>query len=464
MTIKAASRKSRRRRVEHRRKVLYSLAAIGLFLAIALGGILFVAAMPTVLRIAVEPGSENARIVEGIARIFTRERSSVRLSVSLVGQEQAEDLLKRGGVDLATVRSDAMSADFFAIAALQKSALLIWTAHLPNQKATRNADWKNLAGSKIAMLKGSPADLALLNVVLSSEGVPPSKIEIVPIASMDAMIGDRSINVFAMVGAIKGKATAEGFRSFSRLREAPTFLGLETAEAIVFSRPRLEALEIPKSAFGSNPALPLDPVSVIAVSDLIVAGKAMSEQAAASFARELFAHRQAILREIPDGASIEKPNTEKDAAISAHPGVAAYIDGTERTFLERYGDYLWGGILVLSALGSLGAGLRAFLYPDQQENVSALRDRVMDLTARVRVSTDEDMSPIETEIDRIVRETLDKYEEGVVEEGALSALSIAIDQFRSAAASRNTSKRRSTNKRPPEGLQSQQSNNSGTAS
>ena len=46
MTIKAASRKSRRRRVEHRRKVLYSLAAAGLFLATALGGILFVTARP----------------------------------------------------------------------------------------------------------------------------------------------------------------------------------------------------------------------------------------------------------------------------------------------------------------------------------------------------------------------------------------------------------------------------------
>ena len=187
---------------------------------------------------------------------------------------------------------------------------------------------------------------------------------------------------------------------------------------------------------------------MIAVSDLIVGSKATSEQAAASLARELFAHRQTILREIPDGASINKPNTEKDAAIPAHPGVAAYIDGTERTFLERYGDYFWGGILVLSALGSLGAGLRAFLYPDQQETVSALRDRVMDLTARIRESADEDMLPIETEIDRIVRETLDKYEEGVVEEGALTALSIAVDQFRSAAASRNTSNRRSVSKRP----------------
>ena len=382
MAIKAASRRSRRRRVEHRRKVLYGLAAAGLFVATIVGVILFVAARPMTLRIAVESASEDAKIVEGIARVLTRERSPVRLSLTLVEQGQAEALLKGGGVDLASTRSDVMSADLLAVAVLRKSSLFIWTAHLPGQKSSRAAEWKNLAGSRIAMLNGNAADIALLNVVLSSEGVPPNKVEIVPTASFDAMAGDKGINVFTTVGTIKSKAIAEVFRSLSRYRETPNFLAVETAEAIVLRQPRIEALEMPKAAFASNPALPPDAVSVIAVSNLIVGSKAISEQAAAAFARELFAHRQAILRESPDEASIEKPNAEKDAAIPTHPGVAAYIDGTERTFLERYGDYFWGGILVLSALGSFGVGVRAFLYPDEQESVPALRDRVLDLAAK----------------------------------------------------------------------------------
>ena len=86
-------------------------------------------------------------------------------------------------------------------------------------------------------------------------------------------------------------------------------------------QPRVEAGEIPKAAFASGPALSPETVSVTAVSDLIVGSKAVSEQAAAAFARELFAHRQAILREIPDTASIEKPDTEKDAASGAAHGI-----------------------------------------------------------------------------------------------------------------------------------------------
>jgi hypothetical protein len=351
LAVKVASRRSRRRRNERRRRVLYGLAAAGLIATTIAAVILFATLRPVTLRIVVASVSEDAKIVEAIARVFTRERSSVRLLLTVVEQGQAEALLNAGGADLAVVRSDVMPGNFFAIAVLRKRALLVWTATTPGQKTSRGSEWKNVAGSPIAMLNGTPADLALLNVVLASEGVTPGKTEMLTLGSMDAMAGDKRTSVFATVAAINSKAIAEGFRSFSRLREAPNFLGLETAEAIILRQPRLEAVEIPKAAFASGPALPPEAVSVISVSDLVVGTKAISEQAAATFARELFAHRQTILRESLDTASIEKPNTEKDAAIPAHPGVAAYIDGTERTFLERYGDYFWGGILVLSALG-----------------------------------------------------------------------------------------------------------------
>jgi hypothetical protein len=447
MVGKTPSRKSRRRRHEHRRRRLYVVAAASLFVATIAASILFVTLRPVTLRIAVEAAGEDARIIEAIARVFTRERSSVRLSLAVVEQGQTAALLIGGGADLAAVRSDVMPGDALAMAILRKSALFVWTSPIPSQKGSRAIEWKNVAGSKIAVLNGTSADIALLNVVLSGEGVPPDKVEIVRLNSIDALAGDRSINVFAAVGAIGSNAIAEGFKSFTRLRETPNFLSVESANAIVLRQPRLEAGEIPRAAFTSSPALPPETVSVIAVSDLIVGSKAVSEQDAAAFARELFAHRQAILREIPHAAGIEKPNTEKDAAIPAHPGVAAYIDGTERTFLERYGDYFWGGILVLSALGSFGVGLRAFLYPDEQESVSALRDRVLDLAAKIRDSADGDREQIEKEIEHIVRETLDKYEEGVIEEGALTALGLAVEQFRYAAARRTVRQSGSNTKR-----------------
>ena len=105
--------------------------------------------------------------------------------------------------------------------------------------------------------------------------------------------------------------------------------------------------EIPGSVFNSSPARPDDKVETVGVDHLIVALKSLSDSAVGAFVRELFAVRPSLAREVPNAAKIQKPDTDKDAAMPAHPGAAAYIDGTERTFLDKYSDYLWGGVLLL---------------------------------------------------------------------------------------------------------------------
>lgn len=93
---------------------------------------------------------------------------------------------------------------------------------------------------------------------------------------------------------------------------------------------------------------PDDKVETVSVSHLIVARKALSETTVAAFFRQLFAVRQAVARQVPGAARITKPDTEKDAELPIHRGAAAVIDGTERTFLDRYGDYFWFALLLLS--------------------------------------------------------------------------------------------------------------------
>jgi hypothetical protein len=38
-----------------------------------------------------------------------------------------------------------------------------------------------------------------------------------------------------------------------------------------------------------------------------------------------------------------------------HRGAAAFFDGNERTFFDKYGDYFWFALLALSGLGSAAA-------------------------------------------------------------------------------------------------------------
>src|SRR6202012_6146064 len=129
---------------------------------------------------------------------------------------------------------------------------------------------------------------------------------------------------------------------------------------------------------------PDDKVEPDHVTQVIVARRALSETAVGGFTRQLFSVRQALARQLPGAANIAPPDTDKDAALPAHRGAAAYIDGTERTFLEKYIDYIWGGILLLSGLGSAVAWFRSYLSRDEKAQSVALRDRVLALSAEAR--------------------------------------------------------------------------------
>jgi hypothetical protein len=175
------------------------------------------------------------------------------------------------------------------------------------------------------------------------------------------------------------------------------------------------------------------------VNHLLVARKALSELTVTAFTKQLFAIRHSLQKEFPGVANIQVPDTDKAAAIPAHPGAAAYIDGTERTFLERYSDFMWLGLMVLSGLASGGAWLRSYLKRDERAHNTALRNRLVDMISVVRQSGSiAELDDLQREADEILRDTLTCFEDGAVEEDTLSAFNIALDQFHNAIADRKT--------------------------
>jgi len=140
---------------------------------------------------------------------------------------------------------------------------------------------------------------------------------------------------------------------------------------------------------------------------------------------------------IPSAAKIEKPNTDKDAAIPAHPGAAAFIDGTERTFMERYSDYIWGAVLLLSVLGSATAWLRHYIKRDERKLNTLHREKLLLAIGLLRqIDNIEDLDTLQREADDILRETLQCYDDGAIEEGDLTAYGLVLDQFHNAIVDR----------------------------
>ena len=168
-----------------------------------------------------------------------------------------------------------------------------------------------------------------------------------------------------------------------------------------------------------------------------MAPKALSDTTVGALTAQLFAARPSLAKTIPSAAKIEKPDTDKDAAVPAHPGAAAFIDGTERTFMERYSDYIWGAVLLLSVLGSATAWLRHYIKRDERKLNTLHREKLLLAIGLLRqIDNLEDLDTLQREADEILRETLECYDDGAIEEGDLTAYGLVLDQFHNAIVDR----------------------------
>jgi TRAP transporter TAXI family solute receptor len=435
------------RRQKKRGLWLFALLA-GILIFVASAGALYVALRPVNLHIAVgPPGSDDQKLIQALAQTFARERSAVRLSpISTDGASESISLLAASKTDLAVARGDLeMPADAESVAILRKNVVVLWApSGSPVKGSKRSATAKiksleDLSGRRIGVIGRTQANVTLLRVILKESGIAPEKVEVVQFSTnqIGEMAKDLTLAAFMAVGPLDSKITTEAIVATARDRGEPKFLPIDVSEAIAQKHPLYESEEIPGSSFSSSPARPDDKIETVSVNHLIVARRSLSETTVGAFTRQLFAVRPSLAKEMPGAAKIETPDTDKDAALPAHRGAAAYIDGTERTFLEKYSDYMWAAILLLSGLGSAGAWFRSYLKRDEKSQSTGLRDRVLALVDQVRQGNSEcELDEMQREVDKIVRETLNSYDDGAIEEGDLSAFTLALEQFHHAVMDR----------------------------
>ncbi len=296
-----------------------------------------------------------------------------------------------------------------------------------------------LSGRRVGVVGRTQANVNLLKVILQQYGVDPNKVEIFqfPAAEAAEAIRNQKADAYLAAGPVNSKITADAISASTRDGGAPTFLAIDSNEAIAQNHPVYEAAEIPAGAFGGAPDKPDDDVKTISFEHHIVARKGLSESTIAAFTRQLFAIRQQLMSEFPLAAKIETPDTDKDAAIPVHPGAAAFVDGEEKTFLDRYSDYIWWALMGLSAMGSAGAWFAGYLKKDERHINSSLRERLLDMIAAARRSDSaEELEQMQSEADDILRDTLHCFEHGAIQEGSLAAFNIALDQLHHAVADR----------------------------
>lgn len=428
-----------------KQRLMFVLIAGALAIVGALTAGYYFAVRPVTLKIAVGPAnSDDLRVVQALAQAFNNQQhTQVKLRpVQTEGASASAQTLADGKADLAIIRGDLdVPKNAQAVAVLRKNVVVMWVPPATKgkgRKVTKITKIAQLAGRKIGVVGRTPANVNLLKLILTQYGVDPMKVEIVQFPANEAVdaIKNLKADAYLAVGPANSKVTIDAITASSKDGGEPTFLAIDASEAIAQNHPAYEAAEIPAGSLGSADR-PEDEVKTISFSHHIVARKGLSDATVAAFTRQLFAIRQSLKNDFPLAAKIETPDTDKDATIPVHPGAAAFVDGEEKTFLDRYSDYIWWSLMAFSAMGSAGAWFAGYLKQDERNTNTSQRERLLEMLKAARQSdSTEELDQMQAEADDILRHTLDCFEHGAIEEGTLTAFNIALEQFHNAVADR----------------------------
>ncbi|MGO4285429.1 TAXI family TRAP transporter solute-binding subunit [Bosea sp. TAB14] len=343
---------------------------------------LYIYNQPRTLRLAVGPlGSEDARMAAAFVQGLNRDKADVRIRLLLT--EGAEDSAKRidaGEADLALLRADiAMPSTADTVLITRRTFPFIITT-----KETAIGRIADLRGRRIGVGRNPAGNIVLLKRVLAQYEVRPEEVEIVGLTQDEIVTAakDRRIDAFFSINAVGSHTNNDGLR---RLREA----------------------------WGEDPVL------------------------VGNLTKDILALRLTLASELPAIQALETPSTDKDAPLPVHTGAAAYIDGEQESFFDRYGDWFYIGAMALSALGTGAATILGREGATRRRRAMAGLDTLLELLGTIRSCEDEaELARLGREADMVLTRVLADYAKGDLDAAALAAYRLAIDQVGRAVAER----------------------------
>ena len=397
-----------------------------------------VTSAPKTLRIAVGPlGSEDTRMVAAFAQGLAREQSGIRLKTTLTSDlAESARLIDEGKVDLAIVRPDIQMSTKADTVLITRRFFPFFAAG-PATGVERIADLK---GKRIGVVSPPAGNQALLRIVLAQYEIVVEQGMIVPLtpSEIPAAIKEGRIDAIFAVGAAGSRGISAGMITMRNSWGAdPVFIPIREADAIAARHRAIETGEIVRGAFGGDPPRPAEALATIAVTHRLVARQALGDSLVGDLTRELLSLRTALAPEVPSVQGLEAPGTDKDAPLPVHKGTAAYLDGEQETFFERYGDFFYIGVMGLSLLGSAGAAMWS-------RRVNTRRQEAMEgittLLAMVNAARDADDSAVLDatlrEADQVVAHAIGYMTNGDIDEAGIHTYRLVLDQIHRAVTQR----------------------------
>jgi len=401
-------------------------------------GIFYVATQPKTLRLAVGPlGSEDARMAAGFVQGLSREKSSVRIRLVLTeGSEESAKRIDSGKAELAIVRADIALPG-------QADTALITRRTFPffiTSKDTAIGRIADIRGRKVGVVRTPAGNIALLKQVLAQYEVKSEEFEIVGLTQDEIVPAakEKRIDAFFSINAVGSRTNNEGL---SRLRSAwgedPVLIPIREAAAIAARERSIETGEIVRGALGGDPPRPSESLPTISITSRLMAAQSLDDNLVGELVKQILGLRLTLAAELPAIQGLETPATDKDAPLPVHSGAAAFIDGEQETFFDRYGDWFYLGVMGLSMLGTSGAAILGRESAARRRRAMSGLDALLELLPTIRVCSDDiELERLEREADAILTRVLSDFAKGDLDGSGLAAYRLVMDQVGRAVAER----------------------------
>ena len=161
-----------------------------------------------------------------------------------------------------------------------------------------------------------------------------------------------------------------------------------------------------------------------------MAQKKLGNDLMSTLAEAMMAARRDLLPELPILAQITAADTDSAAYLPVHPGAAAFYNGTQESFLDKWGNIIFLVPMIVGGLVSVLAAARKFMRADEPLSPEEALDVLYALGRRIRVSGKEaELNEIEGEIDRVLQTQRRKEITGQRESRDLVALNVAAHRL-----------------------------------
>jgi TRAP-type uncharacterized transport system substrate-binding protein len=358
---------------------------------------------PITLSVAVGSiDGESARAMSAFASRLAATNAPVRLKVidsgTVLGAAQA---FAAGKADLAVVRGDV--GDLSQAQAVVVVSHMVVLVVAPPGSAIDSID--KLKGRRVGVFGGETSS-RIVDALSNEYGLDRAKVfKDIPLPDARRALQSKEVNALLVVIPLTEKYLSLVRDMFQQGSKAlPVLVPIDSAGAIAQADRAYESFELPKGTLRGSPPVPEDDLTTLRTTLYLVANKKLGTDLIASLTKTIMRVRRELLAEQPIFAQIATPNTDADAYLPLHPGAAAFYNGTQQSFMDEYGNWIYLTPMALGGAATVLAAAWKFLGLGGPANRQGPLDSLYALGRRIRTAdTEAELSDIEEEIDDILK-------------------------------------------------------------